>query len=84
MGRGGAAFPTGVKWDAGGPAFAAIGSGQSTGTKLLCVSGAVAHPGVCEAVLGTTLRRLLDLGGGVTGDLRVTGGWRGCAPHWLR
>ncbi len=55
----------------GGPAFAGIGTGQSTGTKLFCVSGAVAHPGVYEAVFGTSLRALLDLAGGVVGDLRA-------------
>ena len=55
----------------GGPAFAGIGTGQSTGTKLFCVSGAVARPGVYEVLFGVTLSGLLDLAGGVTGELRA-------------
>ena len=48
---------------AGGPAFAATGSGNSTGTKLFCVSGAVARPGVYELPFGATLRELIGLAG---------------------
>ncbi|ANY09143.1 NAD(P)H-dependent oxidoreductase subunit E [Pseudonocardia sp. HH130630-07] len=55
----------------GGEAFAAVGGGRSTGSKLFCVSGAVAAPGVYEVDFGTTLRRLLDLAGGVRGSLRT-------------
>jgi NADH-quinone oxidoreductase subunit F len=55
----------------GGPAFAAIGSASSAGTKLFCVSGSVARPGVFEVPFGATLRSLLDLAGGVTGKLRA-------------
>ena len=47
----------------GGPAFAATGSGNSTGTKLFCVSGAVARPGVYELPFGATLRELMGLAG---------------------
>ena len=47
----------------GGPAFAATGSGNSTGTKLFCVSGAVVRPGVYELPFGATLRELLELAG---------------------
>jgi NADH-quinone oxidoreductase subunit F len=50
---------------AGGEAFAGIGTEQSTGPKLFCVSGAVARPGVYEVQFGTTLGELLDLAGGV-------------------
>ncbi|HXV69765.1 MAG TPA: NAD(P)H-dependent oxidoreductase subunit E [Acidimicrobiia bacterium] len=49
----------------GGEAFAAIGTGQSTGPKLFCVSGAVERPGVYEVTFGTTLGELLQLAGGV-------------------
>ncbi|HUG07597.1 MAG TPA: NAD(P)H-dependent oxidoreductase subunit E [Acidimicrobiia bacterium] len=49
----------------GGEAFAAIGTSQSTGRKLFCVSGAVAKPGVYEVTFGATLGELLDLAGGV-------------------
>jgi NADH-quinone oxidoreductase subunit F len=48
---------------AGGAAFASVGSGTSTGTKLFCVSGAVRRPGLYEVPFGTTLRALLDQAG---------------------
>jgi NADH-quinone oxidoreductase subunit F len=51
----------------GGAAFAAIGSGQSTGPKLFCLSGNVARPGVYEVEFGATLRGLIDEAGGVPG-----------------
>jgi NADH-quinone oxidoreductase subunit F len=51
----------------GGPAFAAVGTEGSTGTKLFCVSGAVARPGLYEVVFGVTLGELLELAGGVSG-----------------
>ena len=49
----------------GGAAYAAIGTDGSTGTKLFCVAGSVARPGVYEVPFGTTLRALLELAGGV-------------------
>jgi NADH-quinone oxidoreductase subunit F len=49
----------------GGPAFAEIGTGGSTGTKLFCLSGHVARPGVYEVEFGATLGELLALAGGV-------------------
>ncbi|MGI8681830.1 MAG: NAD(P)H-dependent oxidoreductase subunit E [Mycobacteriales bacterium] len=55
----------------GGPAFAGVGSGHSTGTKIFCLSGAVARPGVYEVPFGATLRELLELAGGTTGELRA-------------
>jgi NADH-quinone oxidoreductase subunit F len=55
----------------GGEAFAAIGTEQSTGPKLFCVSGAVEHPGVYEVPFGTTLGELLELGGGVNRGHRL-------------
>ncbi|MGI9183555.1 MAG: NAD(P)H-dependent oxidoreductase subunit E [Solirubrobacteraceae bacterium] len=51
----------------GGPAFARIGTEKSTGTKLFCVSGHVATPGVYEVEFGTTLGELLQRAGGVPG-----------------
>jgi NADH-quinone oxidoreductase subunit F len=48
----------------GGEAFARTGVGQSTGTKLFCLSGAVRLPGVYEVPFGTTLRELIALAGG--------------------
>jgi NADH-quinone oxidoreductase subunit F len=55
----------------GGPAFAEVGGGRSTGPKLFCVSGAVAVPGVYEVPFGATLRELLTLAGGPPDDLRA-------------
>jgi NADH-quinone oxidoreductase subunit F len=56
----------------GGPAFAAIGAGgMSTGSKLFCLSGAVAKPGVYEVPFGVTLGQMLQLAGGVTGKLQA-------------
>jgi NADH-quinone oxidoreductase subunit F len=52
----------------GGAAYAAIGTERSTGTKLFCVSGHVARPGVYEVVFGTTLRELIALAGGIGGS----------------
>ena len=47
----------------GGAAFAAIGTKDSTGTRLFCLSGAVARPGVYEVPFGATLGDLLNLAG---------------------
>ena len=47
----------------GGAAYSGIGTGGSTGPKLFCVSGEVAHPGLYEAPFGITLRQLLELAG---------------------
>jgi NADH-quinone oxidoreductase subunit F len=47
----------------GGATFAAIGTADSTGTKLFCISGAVERPGVYEVPFGATLGGLLDRAG---------------------
>jgi len=52
----------------GGAAFATIGTERSTGTKLFCLSGHVARPGVYEAPFGITLRQILELAGGIGGS----------------
>ena len=48
----------------GGAAFAGIGTGTSTGTKLFCVSGCAARPGLYEVPFGITLRQLIEKAGG--------------------
>jgi len=48
-----------------GPAYASVGTAGSTGTKLFCVSGHVARPGLYEVPFGTTLAALLKRAGGV-------------------
>jgi NADH-quinone oxidoreductase subunit F len=55
----------------GGAAFAQTGIANSTGTRLFCLSGDVARPGVYEIAMGTTLRQLIDLAGGVAGSKRL-------------
>jgi NADH-quinone oxidoreductase subunit F len=47
----------------GAAAYAAIGTGGSTGPKLFCVSGSVERPGVYELPFGATLGELLGLAG---------------------
>src|SRR5262249_34942383 len=55
----------------GGAAFAGIGTEQSTGTRLFCLSGHIARPGVYEVAFGTTLRQVIDLAGGPMGTLQA-------------
>ena len=53
----------------GGEAFAAIGTDESKGPKLFCVSGNVVDPGVYEVPFGATTRDLVGLAGGVDGEV---------------
>jgi NADH-quinone oxidoreductase subunit F len=53
----------------GGAAFAATGTPESTGSRLFCLSGDVARPGVYEVESGTTLGSVVDMAGGVEGEL---------------
>lgn len=55
----------------GGTTFASAGTERSTGTKLFCVSGHIAQPGIYEAEFGTTLREMIELAGGVAGSGRL-------------
>jgi NADH-quinone oxidoreductase subunit F len=73
----------------GGAAYGKIGTPQSTGYRLFCLSGHVARPGTYEVAFGITLRQLIDLAGGVggTGKLQaiLLGGAAGSfvSPHEL-
>ncbi|HXW52165.1 MAG TPA: NAD(P)H-dependent oxidoreductase subunit E [Candidatus Acidoferrales bacterium] len=49
----------------GGEAFSHVGTPGSTGTKLFCLCGHVARPGLYEVPLGKRLSALIDLAGGV-------------------
>ncbi len=51
----------------GGPAYAAVGTPGSTGTRLFCLSGCVPAPGLYEYDFGVTLRTVIDGAGGVAG-----------------
>ncbi len=55
----------------GGEAFARIGTAESTGTKIFCLSGDVTRPGSYEVEFGATLQDLIDIAGGVTGTFRA-------------
>lgn len=49
----------------GGETFAGIGTAESTGPKLFCVSGDVERPGIYEVDFGVTLGALLEMAGGI-------------------
>jgi [NiFe] hydrogenase diaphorase moiety large subunit len=49
--------------DLGATWFAGLGTKDSTGSKLMCLSGDCARPGVYEVPFGITLNELLDLAG---------------------
>ena len=52
----------------GGASYAQIGTPDSSGYRLFCVSGHVAKPGVYEVTFGMTLHELIELAGGVGGS----------------
>jgi NADH-quinone oxidoreductase subunit F len=52
----------------GGAAYAKLGTDNSAGTRLFCLCGHVARPGVYEIAMGSTLRQLIDLAAGVGGS----------------
>jgi len=54
----------------GGDWFKNLGATEA-GTKLYCLSGHVEQPGVYEAPMGTTMRWLLEMAGGVDGNLKA-------------
>ncbi|HEY0450936.1 complex I 51 kDa subunit family protein, partial [Actinophytocola sp.] len=49
--------------------FRTMGSERSPGPKIYSISGHVVNPGQYEAPLGTTLRQLLELAGGMKDDI---------------
>jgi NADH-quinone oxidoreductase subunit F len=55
----------------GGAEFAQIGTKDSTGTRLFCLSGCVERPGLYEYEFGVTLREVIDAAGGVRGGRPV-------------
>jgi NADH-quinone oxidoreductase subunit F len=61
----------------GGEAYAETGTKDSTGTRLFCLSGAVARPGLYELPFGSTLRELLDLAGAEPPKAVLLGGAAG-------
>jgi bidirectional [NiFe] hydrogenase diaphorase subunit len=58
----------------GGAWFAAIGTARSTGTKVFALAGRIAHNGLVEVPMGTTLREIVfDVGGGIPDGARFKG-----------
>jgi NADH-quinone oxidoreductase subunit F len=55
----------------GGAAYANVGTENSTGPRIFCLCGHVGRPGVYEVPMGTTLRQLLAIAGGVAGTGRL-------------
>ncbi|MBS1187676.1 MAG: nuoF [Burkholderiaceae bacterium] len=55
----------------GGERFAALGKGNSGGTKIFSISGDVALPGNYEVPMGTPFAKLLELAGGVRGGKKL-------------
>ncbi len=55
----------------GGAAYAKVGTENSAGQRLFCLSGHVARPGVYEFPMGITLRQVIDQAGGVAGNGRL-------------
>ena len=49
----------------GGDAYARTGTEGSTGTRLFCLSGAIAKPGLYEVPHGTTVAAVVEMAGGV-------------------
>jgi NADH:ubiquinone oxidoreductase subunit F (NADH-binding) len=70
----------------GADRFRSVGLPNDPGTALVTLAGAVARPGVYEIPTGTSLRSVLELGGGVTESLQaaLVGGYFGVwvpLPH---
>ena len=59
--------------------FGALGTTAEPGTMLVTILGAVREPSVCEIAIGTPVRDLLALAGGVSGPLQalLIGGYSG-------
>ena len=55
----------------GGAAYASIGTAQSAGFRLFCLSGHVVRPGIYEVPFGATLRQMIEMAGGVGGNGRL-------------
>ena len=73
----------------GGPAFAAMGTENSKGTKVFAVTGKVNRSGLVEIPMGKTLRDVIfDIAGGIRGGhefkaVQLGGPSGGCIPAHL-
>jgi NADH:ubiquinone oxidoreductase, NADH-binding (51 kD) subunit len=69
----------------GAPWFASIGAEKSKGTKVFALGGKITNTGLVEIPIGTTLRKVLEIGGGIPNGKKFkaaqTGGPSGgCIP----
>ncbi len=55
----------------GAGAWNQIGAPHAPGTRLFTLTGAVANPGIYEATLDITLKKLVDAAGGFTGEAKA-------------
>jgi len=55
----------------GGAAYSRIGTANSSGYRLFCLSGHVVRPGVYEVPFGPTIRDVIEVAGGVGGTGRL-------------
>jgi NADH-quinone oxidoreductase subunit F len=55
----------------GAGSFRQIGAEHAPGTRLFTLTGAVVKPGIYEATLDLTLKKLVDAAGGFTGETRA-------------
>ena len=53
----------------GGEDYARVGTAETTGTRLFCLSGDVGRPGVYEVESGATLGDVIELAGGPVSDI---------------
>jgi len=73
----------------GAPAFSAIGTVESKGTKVFALAGKVARGGLIEVPMGTTIRNIVEkIGGGVAPGrtfkaVQIGGPSGGCIPERL-
>ena len=73
----------------GGEAFAAMGTEQSSGTKVFALTGKIKKGGLVEIPMGLTLRELIfDIGGGIKDGrefkaVQIGGPSGGCVPASL-
>jgi len=73
----------------GAPAFAALGTASSKGTKVFALAGNVRRGGLIEIPMGTTIRQIVEeIGGGVPAGRRfkavqIGGPSGGCVPARL-
>ncbi len=60
-----------VAFDVGLDHWRALGTTDSPGTKLFCLSGHVARPGIYEIPFGATIQELIAMAGGVPGGRAI-------------